>query len=319
MREGKYRRQSIAATSILAVSFLLLVGSTTSQAAVTAAPKVTILSSTNSMSAGPLLYLDATGESPKFGVDLSFKYVLNNPAVLAALLSGSADVAAIGCQGVLDAGEQGVPLVIIAALTTASHELVLSKSAAAKAQQAGVTPKSSWQDRIKALKGLKIATSPAGTTTNAFFTSIVQLVGLKPGSDVTILPASNPTAMAAGIKTGSYDGAYYGSGLFGDIIADGSAVHWLFGPEIPQINGIPTFCLVTKESWAKAYPGSVFSIYRAISYSINKMKNARSTAEPVVKAKFFPDTNQNSSTAHGTLLFLHIQIVVASPARAFSS
>lgn len=257
--------------------------------------EVTGVSSTNSFSAGPLLYIDVNESMLQHGIELDLRYVLNNPAVLAALLSNQTDIAAIGCQGILDANlDEAGKLQVLAGLTNASHQLFLTTEAV---EASGVTPDSPIEERLQALEGLNLAASPAGTTTNAFLNQLVTLAGFDPNTDVNILPAAEPATMVAGVRTGEFDGALYGAGAFGELIEDGTGVMWIDGySEIPELASVPTFCLSATSEWIEENAGAAALFNQAVADAIAAMQSDTSY-NPQIKEAFFPDMAQEAFEA----------------------
>lgn len=146
---------------------------------------------------------------------------------VAALLAGDVDVAVGGTNTIVDAVAQGAPLQIIAGMAPLLFSITVSNSAA---ERTGVDVDDDIEDRILALKGMKIAVSPPGSTGNIVLSTILESVGLDPASDVQLVPLNDLGAVPAGLIQGVYDASFAAIGTGDVAVASGDAVTWVSLP-----------------------------------------------------------------------------------------
>lgn len=89
----------------------------------------------------------------------------NSNNCVAAVLSGAVDVCQVGASTVSDAVAEGGDFRILAVTTGPLSEFILSSKAVAKMN--GVTASSPLDDKLRALKGLRIVTTGPGRRTTS--------------------------------------------------------------------------------------------------------------------------------------------------------
>lgn len=281
-RHGAPRR----ITRFAAAAFVLIAA--TSLGLRDAAAEVKAASSSRSLSQVPLLLADMRGYFKEAGADVNWKYIENQPAVMAALVSGEVDVASIGCQGVFDANVAGQDIQVITGISAANSLLVLSSKVASTLKVKADAP---LNDRLRALKGMKIATSPVGTTNFAYLNYYLREAGLDSQKDVTILPAPDPGSIVAGVRGGRFDAGAYSVGGLEPLLADGSGVLWvsIARGDVPSLAGVLITCIAARSSYVKANPGVVKAIQVAMAKAANIARGPSSTTEIAaeVKQKWF--------------------------------
>lgn len=152
---------------------------------------------------------------------------------VSALLAGDLDVAVGGTNTIVDAIAQGAELQIIAGMAPLLFSLTLNGEAA---EASGVDPDAPIADRVEALKGLKIAASPSGSTGNIVLRTILETYGVDPDEDVTLVPLNDLGAVPAGLMQGTFDASFAAVGTGEVAVASGDAKTWLSLPQgdIPE-------------------------------------------------------------------------------------
>lgn len=184
---------------------------------------------------------------------------------VAALIGGSVQFANTGLTQVIDAVEQGSPLVAIAASTTEfSVGFVISKEAADKA---GVTAAAPFPQRLKALKGLRIAISAPGTATDQFTRYVAKLGGLDPDHDMSLITIGGVGAMRAAFKERRIDGFVRSSPEpeAAAIQDNGFILVAQTRGDIPQLRGMLFGSFVTTKAYLAAHPGVVRAFVRGLA------------------------------------------------------
>lgn len=160
-----------------------------------------------------------------------------NANTIAALLGGDIDVAIVATGGALDPIREGVPLRVVASTSTAQGVIGLRKNVADRiAQQGGPTLDSPVEERIEALRGLKIGVSPPPSATYTVLSAILQAGGLDPDEDVEITNTPDVPVMLDSVQSGRIDGGQRGGGVFAPMIKDGKAVAWVSATEVPSLS-----------------------------------------------------------------------------------
>lgn len=143
----------------------------------------------------PLYHARAAGYFAEAGVDVEI-IVIPGPASLQAVIAGDAQFALIPGTYQLMAHEKGQRLpAVMSVLTRNSINIVMHQEAA---RTKGITDKSPLADKIRALKGLKLAASTPGSISHQVFVYYLLKAGLDPQKDAEIVGlGSEPARLAA--------------------------------------------------------------------------------------------------------------------------
>lgn len=138
------------------------------------------------------------------GLEVNTKDLGGGSENVAAVVSGSADVALTAYSSIVTAREEGAPVVAIdQVMNQYASNIVISKDAAAKA---GVTEDSSAKEKIRALQDLKLGITSPGSGTDQLFHFLFEQVGLDADKNARLLPIGDGAAMIAAFRTGKIDG-----------------------------------------------------------------------------------------------------------------
>lgn len=212
--------------------------------------------------------------------------------MIAAVLSGDADFAFPASATALDSIQNGGDLVIVASGIKFASTLGLSTDAIKKT---GVPADAPIRERIAALKGMKIATSPEGSGNNALLRQIISAAGLDPDKDLKVIGVQDPSAIVGGIKQGRFDGGFYGAGVIEANIASGEAEVWastargdvteLVGDQIGMV-------MVTSKSTLQDRPELVNSMFDAVVATEQRIAKDPTAAGKTLKSEWFPNLDQ---------------------------
>lgn len=184
-----------------------------------------IATASNSLAAGPLLAAFATDAFADDGLEMEeVPFSGSSTNVVAAVLAGETDFGFLGATAAVNAGAE---LVIVGRQTFGLQTLVLRTDVI---EEHGIAPDAPIEERVEALRGLTIATSPPGSANNAFLVGILERFGLDPEADLQVIP-SELSAIVAGLQSGLYDGGFWSTGVLEPTIADGTAQQWLSLPQ----------------------------------------------------------------------------------------
>jgi len=169
-----------------------------------------------------------------------------DPAALAALDAGDADLAAVGTETVLRAVAKGQPFQIVYNLMSkVTIEVVVSPSLLEKA---GVKPGDPLEKRIAALKGATVGVAAVGGTQETAVRWLAAKGGLDPKADIKIAQVGGPVALQAALENKRID-AFALSPPEGYLAAKSGAGTILIslGDDFPLLANQPYLVLVAKK------------------------------------------------------------------------
>jgi len=169
-----------------------------------------------------------------------------DPAALAALDAGDADLAAVGTETALRAVAKGQPFEIVYnVMSKVTLEVVVSPSFLEKT---GVKPGDPLEKRIAALKGATIGVAAVGGTQETAARWIAAKGGLDPKNDIKIAQVGSPVALQAALENKRID-AFVLSPPEGYLAAKSGAGIILIslGDDFPLLANQPYLVLVAKK------------------------------------------------------------------------
>lgn len=214
----------------------------------------------------------------------------NSANCVAALLSGAIDLCQVGTTTGTDAIAEGANLKAVAVITGPINELILSAKTVAKL---GVSPTASVEDKLRALKGLRIVSSAPGTAHYTTLTAMLKIVGLKP-EDLQFRTLTDVTAMMESIRNDQIDGAMWSIGSLGHIITDKSGVRWISMAkgDVKDLATLPYVTVYGRGDWIDKNPDLARRVNASYADAIDRLKNNPGNASALIKAKYFPDLDQ---------------------------
>ncbi|MBS7700247.1 MULTISPECIES: ABC transporter substrate-binding protein [unclassified Chelatococcus] len=213
-----------------------------------------------------------------------------SPNCIAALLSKAADLCQVGTTTGTDAIAEGADLVAIAAVSGPNAEVILSADSVAKL---GVAANAPINDRIRALKGLRLVTSAPGSAIYTLTDAMLQTVGLSI-ADVKYRTLAEVPAMIESIRNNQIDGAVWVIGSLAPLLVEGKGVRWisLARGDVEKYSGLPFVTVFARRDWAEANPELVSRIQAAYAEAIRRLRDNPETSSRLIKDKFFPDMEQ---------------------------
>jgi len=147
------------------------------------------------------------------------------------------------------------------------HEGAQNQRSLSRLAATGVTPTSSVQQKVAALRGLTIATTGPGNIIDRLLRATLRQYGLDPDRDVKIRRIPDPTAMLAALRQKQVDGFIFALPLSQQPTVDGTGKLWLdfLGGEVSAFTSMPANEIVTTRRFAKAHPDLVRNFMAAIS------------------------------------------------------
>lgn len=240
----------------------------------------------------PFYVADAGGLFKKEGIEIDWVDVGAGSRQIAAVASRSADFAVVGMQPAISARENGADLVAVGKLFNAYPiQLVLSKAAMEKT---GIKPGMSVDDVVKNLKGVTIAVTGIGSTTDVLLRSWLAKRGVSPDSAITIQPLASTAAMYAAMEQGAVDGVMLGAPWpqKAEAAGVGSAVVDPLKGGIPELEGVPYTAIITSSALVKEKPELVGKVVHALTEAM-KLTAAEPEKVGAMLKSYFPDTEDS--------------------------
>ncbi len=239
---------------------------------------LTMLSNSLDKQRGINVDLQAYGTSSTISVD--------------AVLSGQAEFGAGGTATILQAIRQGANLKIIAAIVNNVQVMVIRNDVAKKI---GVLPTAPVADRVRALKGLTIATGAVGSNNYQVLRGYLKHFGVDPDKDVKIVAVAEPTAMTSGIEQGRFDAIAYASPIVDRAIAQGVAGIWISGPrgDIPGSENLKASVVFARSETVEKNRADVDALRAAMTDALGVLKSDPAGTGARLREKYFPDMDRD--------------------------
>jgi NitT/TauT family transport system substrate-binding protein len=210
----------------------------------------------------------------KEGLKVNIVEVESGNDSIAALASGKAQFADVGFEDLAELRTEGDDSVIMAhdILDRVTLTLVMRKEVAARK---GVTGQSPLQDRLRALRGLKIGITSPGAPTDTYMRYYLNSVGMNPERDAQLVPLGGGSALLAALEKGQID-AYHLSPPTPYVAAEkGFGVVLIDGPkgEVPELDKFDYTAFATSRDWAEDNKETATAFSRALTAATQKVKS----------------------------------------------
>jgi NitT/TauT family transport system substrate-binding protein len=207
-----------------------------------------------------------------------------------ALISGQVDVCQVGTTTGTDAIVEGANFKAVAVTTGPINEVILSAKTVAKL---GVKADAPIDERLRALKGLRIVTAAPGSAHYTTLGSMLKRVGLGMG-DLKYRTLGDAVAMMESIRHDQIDGALWTIGSLSGLLVDGSGVRWISVPrgDVPELKSIPFVTVYAQTAWVEKNPDVAARLNAALADAIARLKTEPAKYSKLLKAKYYPDLSQ---------------------------
>jgi NitT/TauT family transport system substrate-binding protein len=257
--------------------------------AATAAPKnVTVMLGGHAMSWSPAYVADKLGYFEQEGVKVNIVASPEGaPYAVAAVMNGSVLMSFHGSSSGVGPIGQGAParFAMVSALKVGPDLIGSEKWMQAK----GITPNSSTEDKVKALKGSKLGVFNTGDTLEQQYKYLFAKYDLGPvtGGGATIVPLSNIAGELAALKQGKVD--VIASSPPGGQQAEAQGIGKIFftAGDDPDLANYPNSIGFAKaDSLTGENKDAVQALIRGFYRGILALKNEPDKAKPVIRAQF---------------------------------
>jgi NitT/TauT family transport system substrate-binding protein len=209
----------------------------------------------------------------KEGLTVEIVQVESGNDSIAGLASGDAQFADVGFEDLVEMRQQGDDSIVIVhdILDRVTLTLVMRKEIAESKQ---VNDQSPLEDRLRALRGLKIGITSPGAPTDTYMRYYLRSVGLNPDRDVEIIPVGGASSLLAALKNGQID-AYHLSPPTPYVAAEqGFGTVLIDGPKggVPDLDEFAYTAWAAPRQWAESNPDKVAAFSRALKAATEKVK-----------------------------------------------
>lgn len=275
---------------LVLLAVILITGDTASTQTPQRLTKIVLVQGTQSLLYTPIYVARAKNLFKMEGLDVDVVITGGGAKATAALLGGSAQVAAAAFINAVDSARSGKPLIAFAALMDQyANKFVIRKDIA---RQKGITEQSPVDDRIAALRGLKIGITSAGSATDDILRYVLSQKNLDPERDVEIIALRASGAALAALKRGQVHAILFPSPAPDQAIADGDAVALLdlSKGELPAFRGFLHMVLITTKENITREPQVLTAVTRAIWRAQEFIQKDRAGTKAILQG-FFRETD----------------------------
>lgn len=269
-----------------AAGLALLLAGAALPAAAKDAHKVTFAMPSVGMLYLPVYAADVMGYFGERGIKAKLQiFKAGGGSALASVIGGDTHVYPGTPAAAMRAAQQGTDVRIFAALLTQYASNVVMQGEIAKKH--GLTEGSSVEDRLKALKGLRIGVTGAGSGTHQLALYMLEQAGYNPESDATVVFVGGSRELLAAFELGRID-AFILSNPTSDTAITKHGAFLLFdmaAGQIPDLNGYLYITLNARESWLKEDPKRAAGLVGAIHAATRAMHDPARTEQ--VRDKVF--------------------------------
>lgn len=245
----------------------------------------------------PTIVILAQDYFTKVGLDADFEFITASNAATATqgLIAGEMDVASGGTGSLYSAYAQGAKdLVSLGTVNPAmTFGLAVNNETAKQMAAKGVTPNSPVAQRVQALKGTSLASSPEGSTGQKYLKKMLSAYGVDPAKDVTLVPNADNAAQLAAARQGRVNGFANSFPNTNMAEADGWGVHWLnFAVDLPQILPLAAHEVYTSRKWLNKNHEAAKRLMKAYWLALADLQNPTPELKQKIKnLEGFKDLN----------------------------
>jgi NitT/TauT family transport system substrate-binding protein len=236
---------------------------------------VTIRAAAPSLTIGVPLTMVANRIDRAHGVAVDLQaFGTSSTISIDAVLAGQALFGSVGTLTALQAIRQGANLRIIAAVVNNVQVMVIRDDVV---QRLGVSPTAPIAERVRALRGLIVATGAVGSTHYQILRSHLQRYGLDPDTDVRLVGIAEPSALVSGLEQRRFDAIAYASPLVEFAMARGVGQMWISGPrgDIPGSDSIKTSLIVVRTETLEGNREQVDALRAALTEALRVVQSDR--------------------------------------------
>lgn len=226
------------------------------------------------------------------GVPIEFEaYGTSSTIPVQAVITGDAPYGSASALTVLHAIRHGAKLKIIAAVVNNTQVMTIRNDVL---ERLGVSPDAPIGERVRALKGLTIATGSAGSAHYQMLRSYLSSYGLDPDHDVKIVGVNEPHALVAGLEQNRFDAIAYASPIVERAISQGLATLWISCArgDVPAFSNITTSVIFARTDYIEENPTEVAAVRASLKDALDYLHANRDATGRMLHRDYFPRLNE---------------------------
>ena len=288
---------------------------------VSAADRVRVAMPTEGFLYMPLYVAIDAGLMRAVGIEPELILFRGGGAAITGLASGSVELCACAIQNAINASAKGLSVKLIGTIVGQYANNVVLRGEVAK--RLGLDARTPMNRRLLALRGLKIAGSGAGSSTDLLIRYLARKAGLSPERDLTILYMGGGGPILTAFSQGRIDGFVFSSPT-SDIARlkyNGALLIDMSRGEFEDLRGYPSIMLSAKASWLKANGDVTTRFVRALATATRMIREQPKLARQTVRKRFAgvaDDVYEAAWTANGEAYPLTPRVEEVSVRRAIA-
>lgn len=234
-------------------------------AAQAADPKLSVVVSSTSFAWLPLYVADGAGFFKDEKIDVSISNVKDGAVVVTAILSGDADIAGVGGNAVFAARAKNQPVKLLTPMNSEYTSTIFGRKEAF--EKKGIGPNSTIQQKVEALKGMKIGVINFNSGQHVVMRFLMQRYGNADLDKVSeVVPVGDAGSTLAAMSRGLVDVTAFSPPVPQKAVVDGYATILLdpIRGDIPETRGMVFTAMAVTEETAKKRAADLGAFVRAI-------------------------------------------------------
>ena len=226
----------------------------------------------------PVYAADVMGYFDDHGIEAKLRiFKAGGGAALASVIGGDTHVYPGTVAAAMRAVQQGTDVRIFTALLTQYASNVVVQNDVA--EKRGLSRDSSVEERFKALKGLRIGVTGAGSGTHQLALYMLEQAGYNPESDATVVFVGGSRELLAAFELGRIDAFILSNPTSDTAIAkhDAFLLFDMAAGQIPDLDGYLYITLSARESWLEEDSGRATGLVEAIHAATQAMHDPART------------------------------------------
>jgi NitT/TauT family transport system substrate-binding protein len=255
-------------------------------AATAAAEAVRVAMPTEGFLYVPLYLAIDAGFMKAQGIEPELVQFRGGGAAISGLATGRVEFCACVIQNAINAAVKGSDVKLIGTLIGEYGSNVVLRGDVAR--RLGLTAQTPVRDRMAALKGLKIAVSGPGSSTDFLIRYLARKAGLSPERDLTILYLAGGGPILAAFSQGRIDGFAFSSPTSDTALLQygGMLLLDMSRGQVDDLRGYPSIMLSAKNGWLKSHADLARRFMRAIASADRMLREDPARARDLVAKRF---------------------------------
>ncbi|MBI2861822.1 MAG: ABC transporter substrate-binding protein [Chloroflexi bacterium] len=227
----------------------------------------------------PTIVAERKGWFQEEGLDVE-RVGLGATRTLVAVVSRDIDAGQMVSQDIFPAIVQGQPVQVFANAYVGNDNYIVMRPDVI--QQKKVGPATSVQERVNALKGLRIGASSAGGGTDRTIRFLLNTYGVDPDRDVEVTYVGSQADRLAALQRGAVDAVGVTQPYAAQAIVEGFGVQLIsFGSDVPAAKNVAWSVLVSRKDAQPDVPEAlVRATWRALRFINERPEEARDVSYP---------------------------------------